>query len=183
MTEIWVAIIAAAAALGGAFVGFLGGRRQIRGQGFVEHGHWIREQRLQAYTELLDVWDTIVEELVDFQRGWNDLVMSLRESGLDPHPRHAAEDRVKKLDQLFLRPLDRVELLGPDGINEGTIALRGAWSALVSVVPAQGRGEPFSLQTVAWERAKRQADKAREDFFVEAAVAVRQPPDPRTGPT
>ncbi|CAL9333057.1 hypothetical protein [Streptomyces sp. enrichment culture] len=69
MDQGWAAVVAAIAAgvfgITGALCGIVVGRRQAA----VEHGHWLREQRLQAYTDLLAAWDETVHEMGRFQDG------------------------------------------------------------------------------------------------------------------
>ncbi|MFJ6691658.1 hypothetical protein [Streptomyces sp. NPDC091294] len=73
MDQGWAAVVAAIAAgvfgITGALCGIVVGRRQAADQATVEHGHWLREQRLQAYTDLLAAWDETVHEMGRFQDG------------------------------------------------------------------------------------------------------------------
>lgn len=57
MSESWGMLAAAIAAgllgIGGVLLGLVVGRRQVSDQAQVEHGQWLRGQRMEAYLEFL----------------------------------------------------------------------------------------------------------------------------------
>lgn len=72
MDQGWAALIAAIAAgifvLGGAWIGFLGGRRQTADQAAVEHAQWLRGQRQEAYIKFLEEWERALADFDQFEQ-------------------------------------------------------------------------------------------------------------------
>jgi hypothetical protein len=186
MDQGWAAIIAAIAAgvfgITGVLFGIVVGRRQTTDQATVEHGHWLREQRLQASTDLLATWDEAIQDLRRFQDGWNARVESLQEEGLVIHP---AEVSGRKRDEVWgaLRPpIERAELLGPSAVTEAVHNLLEVWRELDGVLEDQAARAPFAVQEEAWERGMARASVTRAGFHVAVSRVVRTPPSPRGEP-
>ncbi|MEV6378563.1 hypothetical protein AB0M31_03985 [Streptomyces sp. NPDC051773] len=53
----WGALVGARAARFGAEKNAEAARRQVQDQGAVEHGHWMRQERMSAYESFLGAWD------------------------------------------------------------------------------------------------------------------------------
>jgi hypothetical protein len=178
------AIIAALAAgvfgIVGVLLGIVVGRRQTTDQATVEHGHWLRGQRLQAFTDLLATWDAAMQDLQQFQEGWNVRVESLQDEGLVLHP---AEVLGRKRDEVWdvLRPtLERVNLLGPSTVTEAVNELWKVWRDVVRVLEEQASRAPlFVMQEQAWEHVMARALVARAELHVAVSRVVRTPPSPR----
>ncbi|MFJ4895029.1 hypothetical protein ACIP5U_34320 [Streptomyces sp. NPDC088788] len=187
MNEAWAAIIAAIAAgvfgIGGVFAGVIVGRRQTADQARIEHGHWLREQRLQAYNGLILVWNDIINDLRAYENAWDEEVEAYQEHG---GPLSLSVLAGRKTDEALrtLRPaVERVELLGPPTASSEPIeTLWNAWRAMAAVLEEQASAEPYTTLYDAWQRALTKALIARGTFHVAASEVLRTPPSPKGEP-
>ncbi|MGW1769109.1 hypothetical protein ACWCQL_34315 [Streptomyces sp. NPDC002073] len=168
-------VIAALIGFGGLFVGLIVGRRQVADQAQVEHGHWLRAQRQEAYVQLLDSWETAVrktEEIVgdeDYltaeERGWD--------WGEDVQP--SIMRRVEEAWEPVWRAVERVLLIGPDPASASATTLRAAGQAIVeAALDFNGRWpnvEPF-------RNAVQQGQTAWRTVATTAAQIVQTAPRP-----
>ncbi|MDQ1031310.1 hypothetical protein QF035_008892 [Streptomyces umbrinus] len=186
MDQGWAAVIAAIAAgvfgIAGALCGIVVGRRQAADQATVEHGHWLREQRLKAHTDLLTHWDEAIQEMGRFQDGWNEQVESLQEGGFVVHPSDVA---ARKWDEVWpeLRPrLEQAELLGPSAVTEAVHDLRAVWREVSDMLHKQGSQDPFERPRIEWLLVMARASEERSNFHVAVSNVMRTPPNPRGEP-
>ncbi|WP_330323489.1 hypothetical protein [Streptomyces pseudovenezuelae] len=182
MNEAWAAIIAAIAAglfgIGGAFVGLIVGRRQTTDQAHVEHGHWLREQRLQAYLNLVDTWDAVIKNLQAFQDNWWREVEAHQEHGGDVHLSVIAGRETGEAWATLRPATERVELLGPGKAVEAMYGILDAWRELSHVLDDQASAEPYATLEDRWYEAYGKGHVARANFHVAASTVVQTPPSP-----
>jgi hypothetical protein len=109
MKELVIALVAAAFGLAGTAVGARAARKgalisaqvtlqQVRDQADVDHAHWLRQQRLQAYESFLSAWDECLRILKSVG-----LPGDSESSGL--HPLKEAADRMTERAR-------RIDILG-----------------------------------------------------------------------
>ncbi|MFE7535161.1 hypothetical protein ACFU67_12925 [Streptomyces rhizosphaericola] len=69
-TEAWGVTIASAVTVLGmilaAWIAYRAGRRQVADQGLIEHRHWRRQNRLEAYKQFMVATDGVTEALTDW---------------------------------------------------------------------------------------------------------------------
>lgn len=186
MSEAWAAIIAAIAAgvfgIGGVFAGIIVGRRQATDQAHVEHGHWLREQRLQSFTQLYTVWDEVMQDLEAFQERWPEEVESYQEHGGELHLSVIA-GRMADEAWARLRPaIERAELLGPMAIYESLKTLQDAWRETHHVLRDQACAEPYDTLPERWQAAQVTGQLGRVNFHVAASAVLPTPPTPKGEP-
>ncbi len=150
MDEGLAAVIAAAVAggigIGGTLLGIVVGRSQTTGQAHVEHGQWLRGQRQEAYLALLAGWDAIVDRLRNNQTDWDRIVDAWRQHGRGL--RHPSEDLEELLTDSWkeIRQLaERIDLLGPQGIDYAMRGLEEAFIGMRDEIRAQIDRQPPRL--------------------------------------
>ncbi|MGW8722861.1 hypothetical protein ACWGNR_26635 [Streptomyces althioticus] len=163
MSEGWGMI--GAACLAGIFaivagvIAYLAGRRQVADQGLMEHKHWQRQNRLEAYQRVLTTADALTRAL-DLWR-----IPSTRSSANVP----------QALDELIAAEAG-VRLVGPKSVHDKAIAVNqvaGAiyqhiqrpTSTMVPVVPA------------VWNQLTQDLVKAANEFVEAAAAVLEAPPE------
>ncbi|MFC4035981.1 hypothetical protein ACFO3J_31625 [Streptomyces polygonati] len=158
--------IVAVAGLGGTLVGGLitakVTRTQVRDQAAADHGHWLREQRIAAYRELLAEWDAAVRDiaaqvarLADFEEAF-----STGQANSDPEEveTHYWQQVLRRIDAVASRT-EQVTMLGPAEVVAGAEAMRDTLNPLRA-------GDRYLVTT--WEDAQPTFTAARA-AFVEAA--------------
>jgi hypothetical protein len=158
--------IVAVAGLGGTLVGGLitakVTRAQVRDQAAADHGHWLREQRISAYRDLLAEWDAAVHDieaqvarLADFEEAFN-----TGHSNNDPDEveTHYWQQVLRRIDAVASQT-EQVTMLGPADVVARAEAMRDTLSPLRA-------GDSYLV--AAWERAQPTFAAARV-AFVEAA--------------
>lgn len=123
-----------AGALGGAFVGALAAvrgarigaekaaetaRQQVEDQASVDHYHWLRQQRLEAYTALLTAYDAYSSSVY---RAGRKVVSLSPGAGI---PEEEMEE-VSRARLAIRRERQRVKLVGPPLIHSQAVALEDA---------------------------------------------------------
>ncbi|MFG3173603.1 hypothetical protein ACGFZC_00865 [[Kitasatospora] papulosa] len=158
-TEAWGVTIASAVTVLGmilaAWIAYQAGRRQVADQGLIEHRHWRRQNRLEAYkqfmvatdnfTEVMDKWRT-TRNATNVGRALEALVAA--EAGIKlsgPQGLHPHADRVTKAAGAFYQALRRPTLMP-------------------ALVPPQQ-----------WVRLSRDIIDAQNAFVVEAAKVLDNP--------
>uniref|UniRef100_A0AAU2A172 Secreted protein n=1 Tax=Streptomyces sp. NBC_00093 TaxID=2975649 RepID=A0AAU2A172_9ACTN len=195
MDEGLAAVVAGMAALAGAGIGGLcavwgarigaerawdSARQQIRDQAAAEHGHWIRERRLEAYVGLLQEWDQVIGHakrtmdqidtiLVDDDAN---ILMGDRSELLD-----AARAALRTAVEAVELPVERVTMLGPTETDATASDMLAALHALRNVTqdrirwaaqPRQSRGpDPdwgpwHDAEAVAYTKRRAFVDSARQ---------------------
>ncbi len=177
----WGTVVAASIAVLGVLAGIYVGRWQITDQARVEHGQWLRGQRQEAYVALLDAWDTCVkqfQEMVDEDHveeeyhaaetyegdGWEESEKSIW-------------SRTYAISELAQPAIERVELLGPEDVDEACTHLAAALKALSETARLKAGSRDWPDWTAcgeAWE----QAGAARVAFLKAARNATRAAPAP-----
>ncbi|WP_096213926.1 hypothetical protein [Streptomyces sp. 2323.1] len=142
--------VAATVTLGGAVIAYQAGRRQVRDQGSIEHAHWMRGQREQAYLTFLascerataagrlrrDLWERIEVEPPE-----GEALQELRDEA-----QRVGRGFSEAVDQI-LEPLERIRMLGPDVvINEAEYTLESVRQFEDSMVPMRSGGDPFNAE-------------------------------------
>lgn len=187
MDQGWAAIIAAIAAgvfgITGVFAGIVVGRRQTVDQAAVEHGQWLRDQRLQAYMNLFTTWDDVFADLRSFQDRWNEEVESLQEIGYTVHPSAVAGQKTNEAWARLRPVIERVELLGPARIYDAHGDLLAAWRDMSDVLEEQASQEPYSSLDEEFDRASMRGAVARSNFHTAASDVLRTPPSPQGEPS
>ncbi|MGI5508913.1 hypothetical protein [Streptomyces sp. CA-106131] len=174
MGEQWgtvtAAVIAAVGALAGTGLGVFVGRRQVVDQAAVEHGQWLRGQRQEAYIALLTSWDTGVSQFRDLIEGW------VREERPDEEVWEEVEREVwtavTPVSESMQRAIERVELLGPQSVEDACVHLNDALKALRDAVTQKGTIRNWGDST-AYENAWSQATAARVTFLTASRNALR----------
>ncbi|MFI0243049.1 hypothetical protein [Streptomyces sp. NPDC016845] len=147
MSESWGTVAAAVAAgllgIGGVLLGLIVGRRQVSDQAQVEHGQWLRGQRVEAYLELLRAWDTALSAIGDLQEDWDQerdaTIENVGAGGLAERMRELVVERVNAPLTDAQGAAERVLLVAPPPVAEqspkamGVARLRGSrpwcWAA------------------------------------------------------
>ncbi|MBT1188986.1 hypothetical protein HET69_34635 [Streptomyces sp. CJ_13] len=112
------AVIAAGLGIGGVLLGAIGNgaltarnmRRQVKDQADVEHRHWLRQQRQEAYTSFLTACDTVLDALA--------AIATLREN---PEPQVDVGPLWVAYNRAFsgsLRAVYAVTVVGPNNMGE-----------------------------------------------------------------
>ncbi|MDQ0408693.1 hypothetical protein ABVB69_35020 [Streptomyces sp. NPDC000349] len=186
MDQGWAAMVAAVAAgvfgIGGAWIGFLGGRRQTTDQAQVEHQQWLRGQRQEAYTEYLSTWDASLITL-------DEVIVSLR-TRLDPATYTEGQFNQQRGSYFatqigeVMRPvrgrLERVQLLGPDATSTAAKRLSDALDEIVTEVAGYGMRtsttEEVDERAAAFFHRTIGLLELREQFFFEARKVLMAAP-------
>lgn len=148
------AVVAAGAAsvvtLAGSAIAYQAGRRQVRDQGAIEHAHWLRGQREQAYLSFL----ASCERAAAAGRSRRNLVDEIESASADggtaqeevqASARRAAYQFSEAVDQI-LEPLNRIKMLGPEVvIDEAEYTLETVRQFEDSMSPP-GRGDPYNAE-------------------------------------
>lgn len=138
--------VAASVTLLGAAVAYRAGRRQVRDQGSIEHAHWLRGQREQAYLAFL----ASCERATAAGRLRRDLWERMH-GGPTPDDEIVSQlrDEVQSVGRAFseavdqiLEPLERIRMLGPDiVVSEAEYTLEAVRQFEDSMSPT---GDPFN---------------------------------------
>ncbi|WP_131815933.1 hypothetical protein [Streptomyces sp. 3213.3] len=179
MGEQWgnivVALIVAVSALGGTFLG----RRQVTDQAAVEHGQWLRGQRQEAYTALLEAWDggrKRFDEMVENWEGEHYRAEHFEGDGWLESEKSIYQDTYE-IFEAVKRAIERVELLGPEDVDTAAVQLTNALRVVRDAVRSKAGSEDWPDWTV-YNEALERADAARHGFLTAARVATRAAPRP-----
>ncbi|MGA5363923.1 hypothetical protein [Streptomyces purpurascens] len=176
------AIAAGVFGIGGAWIGFLGGRRQTIDQAQVEHQQWLRGQRQEAYTGFLSAFDSSLIAL--------DVVIGNLRTRLDPGTYAGGEFEQQRVSYFatqlgeVMRPvrdrLERAQLLGPDAASMAAKRLSDALNEIVGDVVSYGMRAPTTddVDERAGEFFQRTVGllELRDQFFLEARKVVMTAP-------
>ncbi|MFI1004414.1 hypothetical protein ACIP10_17615 [Streptomyces galbus] len=183
MDEAWAAVVAATAAgvfgLGGAYIGLVAGRRQAADQARVEHGHWLRGQRQEAYVQFLDAWDRTIRDLQQFRSGWDNVVREAREHGELSELSEMAVQKANEAWTAVYSVLVRAAMLGPKKVDQAALPLDLLFRDLVRELMEQGRRDVSLVDWGRWDELLAKATEARGRFHYEAMQALRMPPSPK----
>ncbi|MFJ8856688.1 hypothetical protein [Streptomyces sp. NPDC102437] len=178
------ALIAGVAAFGGAVIsGWYTGRsarvgaeraaaavlEQVTKQAAAEHGHWLRQQRQDAYTAFLAAFDRAADALGPVFEAW-----ALGYQGMDAPAVRELWRPVDEADLAMQRAITRLSIVGPDAVERTAGDLR---LAVMHVRTTYWNIRPNERDSVTQERAQwtvRQQDLHKR--FVAEARAVLQSP-------
>ncbi|MBH0246598.1 hypothetical protein I3W98_33090 [Streptomyces cavourensis] len=158
-TEAWGVTIASAVTVLGmilaAWIAYRAGRRQVADQGLIEHRHWRRQNRLEAYKQFMVATDGFTEAMDKWRTSRNTAnvgraleTLAAAEAGIrlsGPHSLHPHADKVTKAAGVFYR------------------ALRGPIGMPVFVPPQR------------WVQLSRDVIGAQSAFVIEAAKVLDDP--------
>ncbi len=163
------ALIGAVAAIRGARIGAEkaaeAARQQVQDQASADHNHWLRQQRLEAYTTLLSAYDAHVA-----------VAFRIRQR-LTPSPARtplSGEELQELLTtaRAIRRERQRVKLVGPGLVHSRAVELEDAmWShrdVLMALTDAVNSSSPESQRLYAEERDEQGAMASTHDAFVRA---------------
>ncbi|MFG2749231.1 hypothetical protein [Streptomyces xanthophaeus] len=103
------AIVGARAARFGAEKNAETVRRQVQDQGAVEHGHWLRQQRLSTYESFLEAWDECLR---------------ITQASVDaPDPDSTGLDELRAAAGRMAERARRIALLGPEEVTQAAESL------------------------------------------------------------
>ncbi|WP_333774484.1 hypothetical protein [Streptomyces sp. IBSBF 3136] len=177
------AVVAAAAAgvfsIIGILAGLYVGRRQTVDQASVEHAQWLRNQRQEAYLQLVDAWEAALDDLRAHQNAWDDRVQEHGRVRAQDAPWARVAEGTERVWAVLRPKMERVELLGVPRGTEAFAALYEAWRDLDDHFDAQAGQEPSAADWEAWSRVVARAIVARQNFLVAASQALRTPPSPQ----
>lgn len=162
--------MAAFAALVGSFVGARVGRRNVRDQAQVDHGHWLRDQRQEAYVKLFDAWDGAIRAFEAVLEGSEERIARYRwetdNLGGNTHFDTALFAEVEQISAPVTVALERVRLLGPDRVERAAVNLEDALLGVAGAVRAGATVEADQWPNHAlWFDARRNAGECRREFF------------------
>ncbi|MFF5004669.1 hypothetical protein ACFY3G_17785 [Streptomyces phaeochromogenes] len=177
---------------GGTAGAFFTGRamvRQVRDQATTEHGHWLREQRMQAYLTLLREWDAAHQGLKGI---WTRALEAYADDSNHILQGDLGEIRNAMLDQVeqIVAPtgmaFERVAMLGPGQVDDAALGLEMALQELRAVV--ESRLAPNDLTTTQalnwepWNDTDHAASRARQIFVECVRGVLGEPPTPASNP-
>lgn len=160
MSESWGMVAAAIAAgllgIGGVLLGLVVGRRQVSDQAQVEHGQWLRGQRLEAYLEFLRAWDTALSDMADLQDDWGaecDLAIeNVGEAGLAERMQAVVVKRVNGPLADAENAAERAVLVAPPDLAERMEEALRRLKVLSSGLHSRARYQPGSPDWSGWHR-------------------------------
>jgi hypothetical protein len=191
MSDQWPVILTATLGVAGtvvvAWMGIHGTRQQATDQARIEHGQWLRQQRLEAYTNLFTAWDQAINDLHAFQDSWDDTVEDFNEHG--PSSGGPLGDSVYFDDFVDLSTADiwarlepcveRAELLGPAPVQTAAVGLREAYRGLRARLLEQAHSESQQIVGAVWKEELGKAAVARSEFHTAASKVLRTSPNPQ----
>ncbi|MFJ6944184.1 hypothetical protein ACISU4_05930 [Streptomyces wuyuanensis] len=165
-------VISAGIGIGGALLGAFGGgaltgwnmRRQVKDQADVEHRHWLRQQRQDAYAAFLAASDTVLDTLQS--------IATLRENP-DPHvdvgPLWDAYDEAYRI---VVRASTVVNIAGPDAMRQQAFRLLRYFTELSKIY----RAPPDLENPWPWDMASIVYHVRHKKFISGARIVLAAPP-------
>ncbi|MBT1188987.1 hypothetical protein HET69_34640 [Streptomyces sp. CJ_13] len=166
------AVIAAGLGIGGVLLGAIGNgaltartiRRQVKDRGDVEHRHWLRQQRQEAYTTFLTACDAVLDALA--------VIATLREnpdSQVDVEPLWDAYDKAHRTAG---RAWVIVRIVGPDEMRQRAFKLQSYFTELSKVY----RAPPDLANLWTWSNALIVYSLRHGRFLAGARIVLTSPP-------
>ncbi|TLQ43423.1 hypothetical protein [Streptomyces marianii] len=144
-------------------------RQQVQDQASVDHDHWLRQQRLEAYTMLLGAYDAHAP-----------VAHRASQKVADVSPGEDLPDA--EFEEMFTtagviqQERQRVKLVGPDAIHVKAVELEQAvWryrSALMALAEALHDANPLAVGLVEEAREARRNSALAHDSFVRAVGSL-----------
>ncbi|MFB7337513.1 hypothetical protein ACFC00_38790 [Streptomyces adustus] len=189
MTEAWGAVVAAVAAgvfgIAGAFMGLYVGRRQTIDQADVEHGHWLRGQRCEAYVAYLSAYEdaeTALGELVFYLPRHVD-PSSYSPGQFDQERRLFFETAINQSMGSIMVKLEAVQLLGPAEVAQVASNMGSALSGVTVDIARYGSGasvpDGCEARQADFQRRLFGAADLRRVFSERAKLVIATPPRPQ----
>ncbi|MEU3990072.1 hypothetical protein AB0F24_17145 [Streptomyces platensis] len=192
MDEGWAALAAGVAALVGAVAGgWYAGRaakqgaekaaeavlRQVVDQGAIEHGHWLRGQRQEAYVAFLAAWDASMAR-IETQGELSFLIMTGKKAEPSRHS-NDARVRLNEAREAAVSVYERVLILGPEPAEVTAAAMMNALRRLCSTVNEMSGPQRDAVWIHdTWSSKNRAAPGARVEFIRSVREALQAPPRP-----
>lgn len=162
MSDGWGAVIASVVAvLGTVLAGWLAyraGRRQVKDQATEEHRAWRRQNRFDAYRNLM----TMVDEFSAAADAWR-------------LPTTRATAGVPRAMERVASAVAGVRLAGPDAMHAEANALMLAAGQLYQLIRGRGYSTLLPVAPRAWIAAVQQLQTAQDHFVKEAAKMLDDP--------
>ncbi|MGC9538051.1 hypothetical protein [Streptomyces sp. UG1] len=167
------AIVGAVAAVRGARIGAEQAaetaRQQVRDQASVDHDHWLRQQRLEAYTRFLAGYDDCTKVMQRIRR-------QILDMSAEADPPEQDFDEVAAAVNALRRLRQSVKLVGPDSIHSRAVALEDAvWdyhAALQDLAEAVAGADPVTDQVREEEYQGMRGTADAHDAFVRAVGSL-----------
>ena len=172
-------------ALGAAYIGYRGGRRQTADQAQVEHQQWLRGQRQEAYVQFLEYWEKALALYADMEEYWH-------EDWIYVHPDYEGDptdDMAQTIGEAAQKPindlrpfLERVIILGPTTVEKTARELNTTLIELRQQIGQQIPG--FGPPDATWgefHRLMSWAPEQRQMFVKAARDVMRAAPRPGEG--
>lgn len=183
MDQGWAAVTAAMAAgvfgITGVFAGMVVGRRQTVDQAVVEHGQWLRGQRQEAYLQLLEAFDAALPQLKSLVYRWDGIALEADQRGDANDFEEIMEDRANEAMAGLVKPIERVQFLGPEPVENATQDLATWTNHMIMQFREQARsgaGPNWDWSTF-WALEAR-GNMLRGELARAAKVELRTPPKP-----
>ncbi|MWA08141.1 hypothetical protein [Streptomyces sp. BA2] len=170
--------------IAGVLLGLFVGRRQVSDQAQVEHGQWLRGQRLQAYLDFLHSWGAAMSAMEDLQeeRGAElDLaVENVGEVGLAERMQEVVVARANGPLAEAADAAERATLVATPPLEEQVEDVLQRLMVLSSGLHSRARYESANPEWAAWNRGALEAREARTVFFRQAKADLETVPKPGT---
>lgn len=187
MDEPWgmvaAAVVAGVLGIGGVLLGLLVGRRQVSDQAQVEHGQWLRGQRLQSYLEFLHAWDAALSALSDTQEDWPAELEVVERDGHDETARRMQAQVASRINDAVADAVDageRAALVATPVLGDQLAETLRRLMLLSSGLHSRARHRPDEPQWPQWNRGASEAVEARKAFFRLAKEDLETVPKPGT---
>ncbi|MFE7777700.1 hypothetical protein ACFU5O_28130 [Streptomyces sp. NPDC057445] len=166
------AVISAGIGIGGALLGAVGGggvtsrnmRRQVKDQADVEHRHWLRQQRQDAYAAFLTACDTVLDTLQS--------IAALRENPDPQVDMGLLWDAYDEAYRTVVRASTVVNIAGPDAMRQQAFRLQRYFTELSKIYRAPP--DPESLWP--WDMASIVYHVRHKKFVSGARIVLTAPP-------
>ncbi|MFK0045551.1 hypothetical protein ACIQU4_15760 [Streptomyces sp. NPDC090741] len=167
---------AAAVALIGAFSGLFIGRSQLRDQAQVEHGQWLRGQRQEAFVALIAAWDEVISRLEERVLS-DESLRAINDTDSWDEAFNACVERVTEHRRPFRKAAERVQMLGPESVDQAVSSMLATVEKLAAGLGAQYVGPPEDDPRHMYISARSEVDASRAAFLDAARSALHQTPD------
>jgi hypothetical protein len=167
-----------AGTLAASSLGIHGNRRQTTQQADVEHGQWLRNQRQEAYVQLLDTWDQAVDALEQLAEDWTVIEVEMDSQGQINDFQQTIHQRAEAARQVMVKPMDRATLLGPEGVDRAVERMDTAFDDAQAWLGRQADPAESLQNWDQWTRLLTILHDVRRGFLEAAKAEMGRPPRP-----